>query len=407
MTLAALIAAYHEADEPGGRLRATLPLAGRTLLERQARLAGAAGADPIVVAVERVSPELAAAIDRLRAQGLRVAVARTAQEAADSVHPGDRLLVMADGLIAAETHVSRLVSLGGHSLLTIPDVRVDDRFERIDAHSRWAGLALVDGALLQETAGLLHDWDLQSTLLRRAVQSGARQLAVRGEPADDQLTVAERAEDLDEIEARMFEGALAGRRDWVSAYWLGPVETLAVRALVARAVSPPALNLAAFLLTVLGGLTFLSRWLWLGMLLLLLSTLVEGIAARLAAVRLQDEEETSWWSLVLPAAAGGALVALAAGLAPVRGWGCLSLAGSTIAFALAQRVEAGARRLVGQRWLAEHKGLAWLLLPFAIANLWGTGLTLLSIYAGASFFWVQRQVHAPVPPAAGPAAGED
>src|SRR5947208_3553609 len=82
-------------------------------------------------------------------------------------------------------------------------------------------------------------------------------------------------------------------------------------------------------------------------------------AARLAAVRLQDEEETSWWSLVLPAAAGGALLALAAGLAPVRGWGCVALAGSTIAFALAQRVEAGARRLAGQRWLAEHKGLAW------------------------------------------------
>jgi len=390
-----------------GRPKLLLPLAGRTVLERQARLAGAAGADPIVVVVERVSPELAAAIDRLRAQGLKVLVARTAQEAADAVHPGDRLLVMADGLVAAETHVSRLVSLGGHSLLTVPDVRVDDRFERIDAHSRWAGLALVDGALLQETAGLLHDWDLQSTLLRRAVQSGARQLAVRGEPADDQLTVAERAEDLGEIEARMFEGALAGRRDWVSAYWLGPVETLAVRTLVARAVSPPALNLAAFLLTVLGGLSFLSHWLWLGMLLVLLATLVEGIAARLASVRLQDEEETSWWSLVLPAAAGGALLALAAGLAPVRGWGCLALAGSTIAFALAQRVEAGARRLSGQRWLAEHKGLAWLLLPFAIANLWGTGLTLLAVYAGASFFWVQRQVHAPVPPAAAPAADED
>ena len=30
MTLAALIAAYHEPDEPGGGLRATLPLTGAT-----------------------------------------------------------------------------------------------------------------------------------------------------------------------------------------------------------------------------------------------------------------------------------------------------------------------------------------------------------------------------------------
>jgi hypothetical protein len=393
-----LIAAYHEADEPGGGLRATLPLAGRTVLERQARLAGAAGADPIVVAVERISPELTAAIDRLRGQGLKVVVARTAQEAAEAVHPGDRLLVMADGLVAAETHISRLVSLGGHSLLTVPDVRVDDRFERIDAHSRWAGLALIDGALLQETAGLLRDWDLQSTLLRRAVQSGARQLAVRGEPADDQLIVAERADDLDEIEARMFESALAGRSDWVSAYLLAPLETLAVRALMPRPVSAPALRLAAFLMTILGGLSFLSLWLWLGMLLVLLSTILEGVAERLAAVRLQDEEEGSWWSYVLPAVAAGALAALAAGLAPVRGWGCLSLAGATIAFCVALRVEAGARPPIpGRRWLAEHKGLAWLLLPFAVTSLWGTGLTLLAVYAGASFFWAQHHAHEAAP----------
>lgn len=397
MTLAALIVAYHEADEPGGGLRATLPLAGRTLLEQQARLAAGAGADPLVVAVERVSPELLAAIDRLRAQGLAVAVARNAQEAAEAVHPGDRLLVIADGLVAAEAHVSRLVSLGGHSLLTVPDVRVDDRFERIDAHSRWAGLALLDGALLQETAGLLRDWDLQSTLLRRAVQSGARQLALRGEPADDQLIVAERAEDLDAIEARMFDSALARRGDWVSAYLLAPLETLAVRSLLPRSVSAPALQLAAALLTVVGGLAFLSLWLGTGMALVLLATGVEGVGERLAAVRLQDEEEGSWWSYVLPSIAGGALFALAVGLAPVRGWGCLALAGTTVAFVLALRIEVGRRVLPGRRWLAEHKGLAWLLLPFAAAGLWGTGLTLLAAYAGASFFWAQRHVHAPVP----------
>ncbi|MBV8685219.1 MAG: hypothetical protein JOZ90_08360 [Alphaproteobacteria bacterium] len=397
MTLAALIAAYHEADEPGYRLRATLPLAGRTVLERQARLAAAAGADPIVVAVERVSPELLAAIDRLRGQGLKVAVARNAREAAEAVHPGDRLLVIADGLVAADSHVARLVALGGPTLLTVPDVRVDDRFERIDAQSRWAGLALIDGEMLRRTAEMLRDWDLQSTLLRRAVQSGARQLALRGEPADDQLVVAERSDDLDEIEARMFAGALARRRDWVSAYLLAPLESLAVRALLPRPVSPATLNLAAAILTTLGGLAFLSHWLWLGMLLVLLATLVEGVAERLGAVRLQDEEEGSWWSYVLPSLAAGALAGLAIALAPVRGWGCIALAGTTAAFVVALRLEAGDRTLPGRRWLAEHKGLAWLLLPFALAGLWGTGLTVLAVYAGASFFWAQRHVHAPLP----------
>ena len=37
----------------------------------------------------------------------------------------------------------------------------------------------------------------------------------------------------------------------------------------------------------------------------------------------------------------------------------------------------------GRLWLAERKGMSWLMLPFAAANLWGTGLTLLAFYAGA------------------------
>ena len=168
MTLAALIAAYHESDEPGGGLRATLPLTGRTLVERQARLASAAGANPIVLAVERVPEALLAAVDRMRRQGLNIVLARNAEEAAEAVHPGDRLLLVADGLLAGEGHVERMLAAPGRSILTVADAKVDDRYERIDAESRWAGLAMLDGELLKQTAAMLHDWDLQSTLLRRA-----------------------------------------------------------------------------------------------------------------------------------------------------------------------------------------------------------------------------------------------
>jgi hypothetical protein len=43
--------------------------------------------------------------------------------------------------------------------------------------------------------------------------------------------------------------------------------------------------------------------------------------------------------------------------------------------------------------------MSWLMLPFAAANLWASGLTLLAVYAGASFFWAQRQAHAAAPAA--------
>ena len=393
MPLAALIAAYHESDEPGGGLRATLPLAGGTLVERQARLAAAAGVHRIILVVERVPASLAASVDRLGAQGLNIVVARSAAEAAGAVGEQDLLLVMADGLVADAAHVSRLLDLGPPIILTVPDTRVDDRYERIDAQSRWAGLALVDGEMLKATAEMLGEWDLQSTLLRRAVQSGARQLSVRGEPADDLLIVAERAEDLGELQRRIFEGASARRQDWVSRHLLGPLEQELTRRLMPTSATSATLTLGAAVLTALSGLAFGSQWFLLGLLFLLAATPLDGAGERLAALRLEDPDPESWWSHLLPAVAAAALLALGIGLAESRGWGCILLAGVTIAFSLALRTEVGGAEVPGRIWLAERKGMSWLLLPFAAAGLWATGLGALAVYAAGSFFWAQRHVH--------------
>jgi hypothetical protein len=393
LTLAALIAAYHDSDEPGGSLRATLPLTGRTLVERQARLAAAAGASPVVLAVERVPQPLLAAVDRLRRQGLNIVLARSAEEAAEAVHPGDRLLLVGDGLLAGEGHIARLLAAPGRSILTVADSRVDDRYERIDAESRWAGLALLDGDMLKQTAAMLQDWDLQSTLLRRAVQAGAKPLPLRGEPEDDQLIVAERSQDLAELQARIVRGAGAARNDWVSAYLLAPLEQAATRGLMATNLTPATFGLGAVALTLLGLLAFAAHWYGTGIGLILLGTFADGIGDRLSLLRMQVRSEQSWWAYLLPLVSAGALLALSLALMPARGWGCLALGTGTIAFQVARQIEGEGRILAGRVWLAERKGLAWLLLPFAVAGLWGTGLTALALYAGASFFWVQRQVH--------------
>ncbi len=397
MTLAALISAYHEADDGG--LRATLQVAGRTLVERQIRLALAAGAEPVVVVVERVTAALNVALDGLRAEGVALVLARSAEEAAEAVHSNDRVLLVGDGLVAPETVIARLVALDGPAILVVPDVRVDDRYERIDAQSRWAGLALIDGQMLKQTALMLRDWDLQSTLLRRAVQAGARQISVRGEAEDELPLVAESSDDLVELEAQIVAGAHVRRTDWVSRYLLGPVERLATRALMPTGVTPTALGLGATLLMALAGLAFAKHWLGLGLAFLLLSTPLDGIAERLGSLRLQGMKGPSWWGALLPALSGGLLLILAYALANGRDWGFVALAGTIIAFAVALRIEAEGRDVPGRLWLAERKGMSWLLLPFAFFGLWGTGLTLLAAYAGASFFWAQRHAHAPAPAA--------
>ena len=169
---------------------------------------------------------------------------------------------------------------------------------------------------------------------------------------------------------------------------------------MATSVTPTALGLLAVLLLGLAGLAFASHWLGLGLALLLLATPLDGIAERLASLRLQGAKGPSWWGVLLPALSAGVLLVLAFELAPTRGWGCVALAGTIVAFVLALRLESEGRELPGKVWLAERKGMSWLMLPFAAANLWSTGLALLAAYAGASFFWAQRQAHSPAPAAA-------
>jgi hypothetical protein len=393
MTLAALISAYHEAAAPDAGLRSTLPLAGRTVIERQARLAASAGASPIVLLVERVPPELLAAVDRLRSEGVTVTLARSAAEAADAVHPEDRLLLIADGFIGDEALIRRLLAVGGNSLLTVPDLGIDERFERIDAHSRWAGLALITGHTLKQTAPMLQDWDLQSTLLRRTVQGGARQFSVRGELANIQLNIATTRADLASVEQRILEGAEARRDSWVSRYFLAPLEQAATRYLMQTVVMPDWLRIVCLLMTGVAGALFLEDWLWTGGVLLLLTTPLEDIADRLAVLRMQGAREGSWSNYLLPAISGGAYLCLAYSLAEQIGWGCLILAAATLAFLGALRIELGEREIPGSVFLADRKGMIWIMLPFAVTGSWLGGLLALSLYAGASFFWAQQQVH--------------
>jgi hypothetical protein len=393
VALAALICAYHDAPDAPGGLRATLPLAGRTLIERQARLAAQAGARPIVVLVERVPPELVAVIDRLRAEAVSVVIARSAGEAAESVGAADRLLVLADGLVADSAHVSRLLSVDGSALLTIPDNGVDDRYERIDAGSRWAGIGVLDGRALRETAAMLQDWDLQSTLLRRAVQSGARQIAMRADGTEPPVVISERQSDLAAAQTRILDGSSGAREDWTSHYLLAPLEASATRALMRSALTPAWLYIGANVLTGLGGILFIGNWLWAGLLMVLLATPLDGIAERLASLRLQAGGEGSVPARALPFVSGGALLALSYDLARGSGWGCIVLGVITIVLLLALAGETGAQRLPERLFFAERKGMTWLMLPFAVAGGWVAGVGALACYAAGSFFWAQRAVH--------------
>lgn len=402
MALGALISAYRE-DDSGG-LRALLPLAGRTLIEYQARCAAAAGAAPILVLVERVPQALEQAFDRLRGEGIAVVPVSNAAEAAARFEAGALVLHLADGLAAEMRLVRRIVQTGEPAIATVPDDPPHEAFERIDAATRWAGLALVEARLLGSTAAMLGDWDLESTLLRRTVQEGALRLAV-----DQQATVllVTAADQTSGFERRLLVASRGERRDWPSRFLLPMIEEFATERLMPTRVQPALLVQAALGLALIAAFCFTRGWLWPALGLLLAASPLDPIADRLATLRLRPLPTQMLARRLLWPANGLALLAL--GWFEARhggGWGAMVAAFAAFAFAqaavlertgaLPQSVlERAAGRLSGEVWLFSARGAVWSYVPFALAGWWNGALAALAAWAAISFFIIQHACHQP------------
>jgi hypothetical protein len=392
MAVGALIGAYQEDDR--GSLRSLFPLAGRTLIEYQVRCAVAAGAAPVVVVVERVPQGLQDAFERLRLDGIGVFPVSDVNDAVSRFEAGSLILLIGDGIAAPVGLVTELAQEPEPAVATVPDNEEHEVFERIDGATRWAGVAVVDAPLLGSTAAMLGDWDLQSTLLRRAVQEGARRVPasdIGGEPL-----LVESADQLADFQRHLVHSSRGPRDDWVSRYLLPPVEDFATEQLMETAVRPTWLIFAALALTIGGAICFTRGWLGAGLVLLLLSTPLDLVAARLATLRLRPFAQRTWSRLALWPAGGLALLAI--GLWEMRhgtGWGSFVTAAAACGFAEAMRIEKTTMPAGGDLWLLSRRNAIFLAVPFALGGVWTAYLLAVLLYAALSFFIVQRVRHSP------------
>ena len=203
-------------------------------------------------------------------------------EAVSRFEAGSTILLLGDGVVRRLSWSPTLAEQEEPAVATVPDDEVHEAFERIDAESRWAGVALVDSRLLGSTAAMLGDWDLQSTLLRRTLQEGALRLpqptsagnrcspiarADRRLPAQSHRRLA-RARD--RLGKPVHPAPGRGVRDRATDGDVGQ----AVMADLGRAWADPRRR----------GL-LPAGWLGIGLGLLLLSTPLDLVAGRLAAIR--------------------------------------------------------------------------------------------------------------------------
>lgn len=391
MALGALIGAYQE-DDAGG-LRALLPLAGRTLIEFQARCLAAAGAAPLTVLVERVPPALNEAFERLRSEGIAVVPVSDGNEAASRFEAGSQLILLADGVAPDMGDLEALLEESDGAIVTVPDDEAHADFERIDAQHRWAGLAKADANMLGATAAMLGDWDLQSTLLRRVVQAGARLIPSHpGEGRGPFLASDEAA--MGGYERRLLVASRTAREDAVSRYLLPVVEEVATERLMETGLKPAWLVQTAVVMTLAAAFCFTRGWHWAALSLLVLSTPLDLVAQRLALLRLRPLSPSMLSRRLLWPAAGLALLAL--GWFETRhgaGWGAIMAALAAAAFGEAGRIERAGRELPGGQWHFARRNAVWLALPLAVGGWWNLYLALVALYAATSFFIAQHFRH--------------
>jgi hypothetical protein len=283
--LAGLIFAVQDADDRPGRLAATLPFAGMTVIEYQARLLIGAGASQIVIVVARLTPELLGAIARIGRRGVTVDNVRSAAEAAARLHPLSDLLVLSDGLVTTEAVLAPIAHQEGDALLVVPKGEAASGYELIGGGDAWAGIARLDGRRLAEVAAMPRDYDVQSALLHVAAQAGAVRLMLPGDERRAGHGIERRSDTLEARSRAVVASSLAARSGWFDRWIVRPLARLALPPLMRQHVPTAALAGGA---GALGGIGLVALWsgqLTLGLILSLAGVAGGTLAASFAWLR--------------------------------------------------------------------------------------------------------------------------
>jgi hypothetical protein len=325
LPLAVLIIADESGDDASVTLAAMLPIAGQTLLEYQVRLARACGGGHIVVLVEQLPAAMISLFDRLRDDGIDVDIAREPRDAADRIHPEEQVLLFAPGFVGSQRLVESLIARATPTLVTLPDQPAHNAFERIDAAARWSGLALLSGQSIRQTAAMLGDWSISSTLMRSALQSGAARwqleqpdgLAIITDAAQAQLVSAKLVRDYGSDDPSLFADLVAHPIARVLVphllKWAVPADLVAVMPLILAG--------SALLLAMLG-------WFATGFALLCFAALADVIADTLFAVAVRSNASVAFFKRAQPYVFYMLLLLLGWAVSRATGdWAALLLAG--------------------------------------------------------------------------------
>lgn len=380
--LVGLLFAARDAEDRSGKLVATLPFGGLTLIEYQARLIADHGISQVIVIAPRSTPELRGAIARMGRRGLAIDAVGTAAEAAAKLHPLANIVMMADGLVTTQAALAPLAQEGGDALLVFDDVEAPPGFERIGAREIWAGIARLTEARLSEAAALPRDYDVQSSLLRAAAQAGAAHVMLLSDAARAGHAVELRGDALEARAASAVTSMLSARRGWFDRWVVAPIARPLLTHAIRRGVATSVLVSAAGALGLGGLVAIFAGFPASGAIAALAGA---GIAATTVTLATLRDETTLMHALVSSVFAIPALALLVLGAASDQTTAQISgrilAIASLLGMALAEQATAGQEH---RRWWGSPPAYLAIAAAATVAGLPLVGLALAGAYAAVS-----------------------
>jgi len=153
-----------------GSLCAALPYLGSSVLARQCEVALALGAQRIICLTQRQDPTILESQHRSEAQGIDFHIVPSSIAMVGLIAADDDLVLFADSVLVDLASIPRKL-LDGRGVVSVSgEFGEAAQLERIDADRFWAGVLVVKGDIAAQLADLPKDSDVNSLLLRLALQ---------------------------------------------------------------------------------------------------------------------------------------------------------------------------------------------------------------------------------------------
>jgi len=193
-----------ESIAPAGFAR----IGGRSILQHQLDVALALGCERVTCLSNDLPSVLIQLQHDAEAAGVQFQTIRNVTMLSKLVGASDEILVVSDRLVCKKEVVEAAFK-AGRGVLTFPAKQgVAAGFERIDNERSWAGVMLIGGAMIERLAELPADIDPQSSLLRLALQSGAKAKSLDVSMLSDrEWTLVASTQDAQDISELWLKGA--------------------------------------------------------------------------------------------------------------------------------------------------------------------------------------------------------